>query len=481
MSEKKKSDISMREFCEALDMGQFHIYFQPKIDMVTTKLVGAEALSRWIHPSGGLRFPSEYIPQFEENGWIAELDMYVFEETCRIKSDWKRLKKPYASIIVSANMSREHLQNEHFVRDLCDIADKYEIPHDEIELEMTESVFAEDMSKLMKSVEEVKNAGFYVSIDDFGSGFSSLNLLKDIFVDTIKIDKEFLHGTGSTDRGKMIIKNVVALCLDLKVEVIAEGVETVEQIEFLKKCGCQLAQGFYYSRPIPKNEFEMFAEKYIVPQVGSYVFDFEGDTLSDDESLKGRLAGNGFFYDKGIYEGTESLYYPGGPVATNVVYLPKNTLVSESFSVSLWMKPEELTEWTSVFYVRYAGGLLSIAPKTDNGHMIYRWWNSSDPLGWRDIYGPILPKNLWMHVFFSFDAKKNSMIAYLDGEKIGQLDDVPSNRYVEEIMVGGDNFMQSFKGNIDEVIIYNEAKNDEFAKKLYENYLKKPINNYERI
>lgn len=481
MTEKKKRDISMREFCEALDTGQFHVYFQPKIDMVTTKLVGAEALSRWIHPISGLKFPGDYIPQLEKTGWIAELDMHIFEEVCRIKAEWKKQRKEFANITVSVNMSREHLYNDSFAIKLSEIADKYGIPHNELELELTESVFAENMDKLVKNVESVKTQGFYVSMDDFGSGFSSLNLLKDIYVDVIKIDKEFLHGTGSTDRGRLIIKNVVALCLDLKVQVIAEGVETVEQIEFLKKCGCQLAQGFYYSRPVPVTDFEVFAEKYIVPEVGSYVFDFEGDTLSDDESLKGKIFGKDFFYDKGIYEDTESLHFPGGPVATNVVFLPKNTLVSESFAVSLWMKAEELTEWTSVFYVRYAGGLLSIAPKTDNGRMIYRWWNSTDPLGWRDIYGPKLPKNIWMHIFFAFDSNKNTMIAYLDGEKMGQLENVPGNRYVEEIMVGGDNFMQSFKGNVDEVIIYNEAKDDEFARELYQKYKEKNINNYERI
>lgn len=481
MTEKKKRDISMREFCEALDTGQFHVYFQPKIDMVTTKLVGAEALSRWIHPINGLKFPVDYIPYLEKTGWIAELDMHIFEEVCRIKAEWKKQEKEFANITVSVNMSREHLHNDSFAVKLSEIADKYGIPHNELELELTESVFAENMDKLVKSVESVKTQGFYVSMDDFGSGFSSLNLLKDIYVDVIKIDKEFLHGTGSTDRGRLIIKNVVALCLDLKVEVIAEGVETVEQIEFLKKCGCKLAQGFYYSRPVSVKDFEFFAEKYIVPEVGSYVFDFEGDTLSDDESLKGRLAGEGFFYDKGIYENTESLYLPGGPVATNVIFLPKNTLVSESFSVSLWMKAEELTVWTSVFYIRYASGLLSIAPRTDNDRMVFRWWNSSDTRIWRDIYGPKLKKNLWMHIFFTFDGRKNIMRGYLDGELVGEIEDVPGNRYVEEIMVGGDNFMPSFKGNVDEVIIYNETKSEEFVKALYHKYNEKPISNYERI
>ncbi len=481
MAGKKPREITMREFCEALDTRQFHVYFQPKIDMVTTKLYGAEALSRWIHPTGGLRFPMDYIPQLEEKGWIAELDMYTYEEVCRIKADWKAKGRAYSDIVISVNMSREHLYNERFVHDLCEIADKYEIPHEELEFELTESVCAEDINKLIKSVADVKAQGFFVSIDDFGSGFSGLNLLKDISVDTIKIDKEFLHGSGSTDRGKSIIKNVIAMCLDLKVDVITEGVETVEQIEFLKKCGCQHAQGFYYSRPVPVGEFETFAEKYIVPAVGSYVFDFEGDTFSDDGSLEGEMVGEGFNYNTGIYKDTKSLYFPGGPVAGNVIFLPKNTLVSESFAVSMWIKPEELTEWTSVFYVRYAGGFVSIAPLTFEGTLGFRWWNSNGVEGWRDIYGPKVMKNMWIHLFFTYNSRKNIMQAFLNGEKLGELTNVPSNRYVEEIIIGGDNFMQSFKGNIDEVIIYNEAKDSQFVKELYAEYTSKRINNYERI
>lgn len=481
MAGRKPRDISMREFCEALDTRQFYVYFQPKIDMVTTKLYGVEALSRWIHPMAGLKFPGDYIPQLEEKGWIAELDMYIYEEVCRIKADWKSKEKPYSDIIVSVNMSREHLNDNSFVDNLCEIADRYAIPHDELEFELTESVCAEDINKLIKCVADVKKHGFFVSIDDFGSGFSGLNLLKDISVDTIKIDKEFLHGSGSTDRGKSIIKNVIAMCLDLKVDVVTEGVETVEQIEFLKKCGCQFAQGFYYSRPVPQSEFEVYAEKYIEPVVGSYVFDFEGDTFSDDGSLEGIMEGEGFVYNTGIYKNTESLYFPGGPVAKNVVFLPKNTLVSESFAVSMWIKPEELTEWSSVFYVRYAGGFVSIAPLTSDGILGFRWWNSDGMEGWRDIYGPKVQKNMWIHLFFTFNSRKNKMMAFLDGKKLGELKNVPSNRYVEEIIIGGDNFMQSFIGNIDEVIIFNEAKDEEFVKELYNDYISRPINNYERI
>lgn len=481
MGENIRQTISSEEFHNALATGQFHTYFQPKIDMVTSKLCGVEALSRWIHPASGMRFPNDYIPQLEESGMIKELDMYILESVCKAKAEWKKKQRKYADIVVSVNMSRMHLFDDDFAVSLSELVDKYRVSHEQIEIEITENVFVDDVEGLVKSVESVKEQGFFVSIDDFGSGFSGLNLLKDISVDTIKIDKEFLHGSGSTERGKSIIKNIIALCLDLKVDAITEGVETVEQIEFIKKCGCKVAQGFYYSKPIPMKEFEEFADKYIVPSIGSYVFDFEGNTLSDDGSYEGIIEGEGFIYNKGVYGDVKSLRFPGGPVAKNVVFLPKEILVSESYGVSLWMKPEELSEWTSVFYIRYDIGFLSIAPLTDKGTFGVRWWNSKGMDGWYDIYGPKIQKNYWIHVFFSYNARKGIMSAYINGELIGMLDNVPTNRYVEEIIVGGDNFKPSFVGNIDDVIIYNEAKDEKFVKKLYDEYTSMPINNYERI
>ena len=171
------------EMEKALEERQFQVYFQPKVNMVTSALCGAEALSRWVHPVKGVRPPAVYIPVFEKNGFIALLDMYIFEEACRIKQTWKG--KKYEHIPVSVNMSRFHLYNHVFPERLEEIAGKYGIPTNEIEIEITESVFIRDSKELIRMVDRLQERGFLVSIDDFGSGFSALNLLKDIPVNTL--------------------------------------------------------------------------------------------------------------------------------------------------------------------------------------------------------------------------------------------------------------------------------------------------------
>ena len=470
MDGKDKYSLSREELNIAIQAGQFFVYFQPQVDMVTLKLHGAEALSRWQHPTDGLIFPNSFIPQLEENGAIDDLDMYMFEEVCRIKADWKARGEKYADTVISVNMSRNHLYNPDFTKELSEIADKYGINHKELEIEITETVFVDDTDKLISSIEAIKNEGFFIAIDDFGSGFSGLNLLKDISVDTIKIDKSFLHGSGATERGKSIIRNIIALCLDLKVDVITEGIETEAQVEFIKKCGCKVAQGFYYSKALPQHKFERFADEYIVNALSSYAFHLNGNLVSEDISFEGMAVGHGFEYREGVLPNTKSLYFPGGPTAVNVVFLPKEALVNDSYTISMWVKPEMLTEWSSAFYIRYDIGFVSIAPCADTGKLTFRLWNSRGMNGWYDIEDDKLKENEWTHLALTYNARTNMETAFVNGEPIGTLENVPTNRYVEEIIIGGDNFKESFRGCIGEVIIYNEAKDKEYIKKFYQLY-----------
>lgn len=201
-ADDKKLEINRSielEMEDALKNGEFIVYFQPKVNMISSELYGAEALARWNHPTDGIRLPAAFIPLFEKNGFISKLDMYIFEEVCRIKSTWVGQK--YEHIPVSVNMSRLHLYNNHFPEDLENITRKYGIDPHELELEITESTFLKDSNELVKMVALLQKRGFMVSIDDFGSGFSALNLLKDLQVDTIKVDRGFLKIPPATIRG----------------------------------------------------------------------------------------------------------------------------------------------------------------------------------------------------------------------------------------------------------------------------------------
>lgn len=456
------------EMEDALEDHDFKIYLQPKVNMITNEIYGAEALTRWIHPHDGTRMPTIFIPLFEKNGFVAKLDMYNFEEVCRLKSTWKG--KEYAHLPISVNMSRLHLYNKFFPDQLTEITDRYGVNPRELELEITENVFIKDKNELIEMVNRLEERGFQMSIDDFGSGYSALNMLKDIPVNTIKIDKEFLKTSSNNNRGKKVIRNVIAMCLDLKLDVVTEGVETKDQVKFLLACGCSIAQGFYYSKPLPVDEFVKFAMEHLINTQENYHFTFDGHLRSEDGGLEGTITGEGLEYQEGIFKGTKSLYFPGGGVTKNVVNIPESCISSDSYTISMWIKPRKNKVWAAALYVKFETGFCSIVPLAWEGYSDYRIRDSKEVDGWYDASGLQIHENVWMHCVITYNAKIEQAVYYMNGEPAKVLNDVPTNRYVKWIVIGGDVFQPSFNGNICELVIYNEAKNFDEVKKLHQSY-----------
>ncbi len=234
---------------------EFKVYLQPKFDIRTNKIIGAESLVRWEHPVKGLIFPKDFIPLFEQNMLITRLDEYIWEETCRLIRTW--IDKGYKAVPVSVNVSRLDIYSLEVSNKFVIFTDKYDIDRRYIEIEITESAFTNDEDQIIKVVDELRSLGFRVLMDDFGSGYSSLNILKDINVDVLKIDTRFLEpGRNDNKKGREILESVIRMAKWIGLQTIAEGVETDEQKRFLMDLGCYYAQGFYFSKPIPEEKFE---------------------------------------------------------------------------------------------------------------------------------------------------------------------------------------------------------------------------------
>lgn len=240
----------------ALAGGEFEVYYQPKLRLVDEVTVGAEALVRWKKKSGEMIFPDVFIPVFESNGFIIQLDLYVFEQVCRQLRRW--IDGGIEPCPISVNLSRMHLSNREFYRQYLEIMNRYDILPKYIEIELTESIIFENRSQIVTLLNQFKLAGLMVSIDDFGSGYSSLNIMKDLQFDYLKLDKEFFNTAADTKRGKNVIRSMIYMADQLNMDVVAEGVETREQVEFLKSIHCGLVQGYYYSRPVPVDQFQEF-------------------------------------------------------------------------------------------------------------------------------------------------------------------------------------------------------------------------------
>lgn len=249
------------EMEQALANRQFHVYLQPKVDINSRKIVGAEALVRWIHPVRGMISPGEFIPLFEKNGFIVELDNFVWREACRILSEWNRDGKTVVPI--SVNISRMNTYSGAFVERLCGLTKEYNVDRSLIELELTESVFLENTAEIYADMGELRNRGFHISMDDFGSGYSSLNMLRSVPIDILKIDRQFFDEKDMSSSGEIIVESTIELAHRLNLKVVAEGVESEEMCEFLAKIGCDVGQGYLFSKPVPVNEFEqLLAENH---------------------------------------------------------------------------------------------------------------------------------------------------------------------------------------------------------------------------
>ena len=241
----------------AFENHEFKVYLQPKFDIRTNKVVGAESLVRWVHPRKGLIPPRDFIPLFEQNMIIPRLDVYIWEETCRLIREW--IDKGYKAVPVSVNVSRLDIFSLPVADKFVAFTEKHGIDRHFVEIEITESAFANDENKILSLVDELRSLGFKVLMDDFGTGYSSLNLLKDINVDVLKIDTRFLEpGRNENNKGKEILESIIRMAKWIGLQTIAEGVETDAQKLFLLNLGCYYAQGFYFSKPISSEQFEDF-------------------------------------------------------------------------------------------------------------------------------------------------------------------------------------------------------------------------------
>ncbi|MDO4796898.1 MAG: EAL domain-containing protein [Coriobacteriales bacterium] len=242
---------------EALLDGQISVWYQPQVDYTYGEIIGAEALARWHHPTLGWISPAEFIPVLENCGKVHALDLFVWEEACRSAGRWRN-KADGKPVPISVNVSRTEMFELGLLEHFLELQQKYDLPVGSLHLEVTESAFVEEADRLYKVIERMRKHHVPVEMDDFGSGLSSLNMLKDVPVDVVKLDIGFLRSAMSEDRGGVVLGSVIRMLQGLDTPIIAEGVETLEQAEMLKNMGCHLMQGFHFSRPMPLDEFESF-------------------------------------------------------------------------------------------------------------------------------------------------------------------------------------------------------------------------------
>lgn len=238
----------------ALEKGRLQLYLQPKIDLTSGFACGAEALMRWVRDDGTIVPPDAFIPIFERTGFIVESDLFAVKEACRLLVRWREAGK--ALLPISVNQSKRLIYSTNYVRRLIDTVDAVGAPREMLILEITEGLAVEDMANSVRILDEMRRAGFRISLDDFGSGYSSLNVVQEFPIDELKLDRMFLAKTDHQERRNAVMRNIVSLAREMGIATVVEGVETREQAQFARSIGCNIAQGYYYDRPVSAAEYE---------------------------------------------------------------------------------------------------------------------------------------------------------------------------------------------------------------------------------
>ena len=266
----------------ALKEGQFLVYLQPKYRIWDETLAGAEALVRWKHPEWGFQSPAEFIPLFEKNGFITKLDQFVWDKTCFYLRKWD--EEGYPPIPVSVNVSRADIYHADIADIMMRTVTKYGLTPSRLHLEITESAYTEDPGQIIETVRHLRELGFVIEMDDFGSGYSSLNMLNQMPIDILKLDMKFIQSETAKPTHQGILRFIMGLARSMHLSVVAEGVETKKQLECLREIGCDYVQGYYFARPMPEGEFE---------------------TLMRDQAVKVPVGISGRASDKNLYKGAE--------------------------------------------------------------------------------------------------------------------------------------------------------------------------------
>ena len=255
MQEKTLAYISMvNQLRRAIIDEEFTLFYQPQIDLNTSKIIGVEALIRWIHPKRGIISPMEFIPLAEETGYIHQIGRWVIKTAFKQKKQWEQ--KGYNPIKMSINLSGKRVTSDSVVKEIKEILESLNMDTSDIQIEITETAVMEDLEAAVEVLKQLRNMGIKIALDDFGTGYSSLTYLKNLPIDIVKMDREFIKSIIDENEDDIIVKSVIRLTHSLNLKVVAEGIETEKQLAFLKKCNCDIGQGYLFSKPVPQEEIE---------------------------------------------------------------------------------------------------------------------------------------------------------------------------------------------------------------------------------
>lgn len=457
---------------QALSNREFEVRYTPIVMAQTPRLYMAQAYVVWNMADGRCRGQEEFLPLFVKNGFATELNAWVIE---RVLQDIAASKgKKGSPDKVGVRISRLQLLNGSFLPWLEGLMHDYRVKAEELELEIDESAFTRGKEEMFANIRALHKSGFRISITGVGLDFASLRYWDMLPIDTLKFQREYLQHALRNPKGRRIMKTLMAVGREMKMDIVADGVTSREDIMYLIECGCNAVGGEYFSRPLGASDFLDYVRKNLRTEMRVTEFPFWTDYAAVDSSMQAAPSGTGVHLAEGISANWGGVLFDGGEVRENVLKLPSDLLASDSYTICLWMKPLELNGWSSVLYARYNSGFMSLVPYTPDRSSVYRVHQDDFVNQFHDILIRMVQRNKWSFLCVTFDAVTGVGRLYLNGRLAGEAEDIPQLPACKEILLGGDPFQQSFRGYVSGLIFCDSVMTETEIKDLYQDFCKDP-------
>lgn len=475
LEEKFLLEKEMEEHAQqALKEGQFEVCYQPVFHMLSSKIEQTQACVIWKRDAKTVWKTEDFRPLFERNSFSKELDLYVFETVCRDLQKFHQEGREHEKI--SVQLTRQLFLDEGLGRRLQETMERYGVEANEIELALEENAVASrGIDKLILSMISLKGLGFSLALIHFGEDFSSLRYLRNLPVDSLKFEEAYIKENIHNTVGRQIIKTVIRLGKDLKLLLVAEGIVEKDEVIFLSSCGCDAAAGDFYLGQMPFEEYLDYTRGRTVQEESRKAFRFI-DGLSDEEGgMSGEIWGEGVELVSGISDLWGGVRFPGGESGQNLICLPGSLFPENSYTLTLWIRPETAQDWTSVIYMRYLDGFASLVPYLGGAQSIYRISEDIDMNdGWHDTFCRAAALHKWCFIAVTYDSFSESICYYFNGRKAGYSVYVPTMLSCRQVLLGGDPFQKSYQGCVSALVVYDSVKTSEEIQDLYSSFLEEP-------
>lgn len=453
---------------QALEDREFEVRYLPIVMAQTPRLYMAQAYVVWHMGDGRCRRQEEFLPLFEKNGFIKELSSWVIEQVLQDISSLRG--REMAMEKVGVRISRLQLLNGNFLPWLGKLLHDYRVKAEEIELEIEESAFTRGKEEMLPNIRSLHQNGYKISITGVGGDFASLRYWDILPIDTLKFQGEYLEHALQSYKGRRIAKTLMAVGRELKMDIVAEGVNSREDGLLLIDCGCNAMGGNYFSAPLCLKDFQSYVGANLRTEMQVVEFPFWTDFASVDGTYSAVPLGRGVHLTEGISSNWGGVLLEGGEVKKNVLELPPELLASDSYTICMWLKPLELNGWTSVFYARYSNGYSSLIPCTVGRYGIYRIYQDDFVNDYRDIPVRMIQRNQWSFLCVSYDATSGVGRLYLNGRLAGVTEEIPRLPACRQILLGGDPFQQPFRGYVSGLIFCDSAMTELEIQELYRDF-----------